>query len=228
MFVIAAIALALAGCGTGNSSDQLQVYASDSLESFLSSFDRANPIDVHASSVPQLLEQTGKQSIADVLIVPDSATLARAQASGIFSNEVALASNRLVLAVPLDSPINDSAGLGGATVAYTASQAADAVLNALGVAKAQRKLMDHMSDVTDAVAGGDLEVGLVFATDVLPRSYKVRAVALPSSLDRFSVTTYVALVNTKSVKVAAAKAYVTSLSGTDAAALLMSSGFLVN
>jgi molybdate transport system substrate-binding protein len=192
-----AIALvAMAGCGTQGA--QLKVAAAASLQP---------PLRVYARQLGSLhvsYSFAGSDTIAaqieqglrpDVFASADMQLAQQLYARGLVAAPVQFASNRLVLAVPLRSPIRSLEELvrPGVTIALGTAGVPIGLYatEALGrLPASERSLVlahvkDRESDVSGIVARlteGAVDAGIVYSTDVIASGGALRAIQLPASL----------------------------------------------
>ena len=160
-------------------------------------------IELNLGHVPALLTQLDGGVAADVLLTPDSSTMQQAADKGLLAAEpVVIARSALALVVPKGNPRGiDSVkalGDGGNRVAVCAVE--------LPCGKLAQELARKNSISLDAdtlepggspgivtkAATGEIDVGLVFATDVAAGGAAVEAVAIPEK-DNVSSAVSVAL-----------------------------------
>jgi molybdate transport system substrate-binding protein len=213
--VLAAV-LALAGC-TGSSSDAatgspssgtesseltgtLTVFAAASLTEVVTGLgerlEAENPeldVQVNAAGSSALAAQIEQGAPADVFASADEAQMARVVDAGLAEEAELFASNRLMLAFPVDNPAGidqpeDVAGIPSladmldpdVTLAVCAPEvpcgaAAAEVLARTGLADAPDTYEDDVRAVLTKVLLGEVDAGLVYRTDVLTAGDQVGA-----------------------------------------------------
>jgi len=170
----------------------LTVHAAASLQAafdeLLATFSAEHPeVDVQPAvydGSSTLVAQLADGAPADVLATADEATMADLVATGLAASEPqVLATNTLVVAVPPGNPdgVADLADLAGLRHAVCAPEvpcgaATAALLAAAGVELDPVTLERNVAAVAERVARGDVDAGLVYATDVVAREELLDAV----------------------------------------------------
>ncbi|WP_336922496.1 molybdate ABC transporter substrate-binding protein [Aquipuribacter sp. SD81] len=184
-----------------------------------------------------LVQQVLAGAPADVLVTASAQTMARAVDAGAVAGEpVVVATNHLVLAVPAGNP----AGVDGLAdlaaddllVALCAEQvpcgaAAERVLDAAGVTAAPDTLEQDVRAVLSRLRLGEVDAGLVYATDVAAADGAVESLPLPADLQDAAATDYPAAVLAGAAEPAAAGELVDLLASATGAAALRRAGFEV-
>jgi molybdate transport system substrate-binding protein len=195
--LIAAGALALAGCG-GGGDRSLTVSAAASLKAALTDYGAGfAEADVRFSFAgsDELAAQIRRGARPDVFAAADASLPEDLHAEGLVDEPVTFAGNRLVLAVPADSRIASLADVGERGVslaigsegvpvgAYTLG-----VLSKLPEAESSAILRNVRSEEPD-VAGivgkltqGAVDAGFVYVSDVRATGGELKAIALPEPL----------------------------------------------
>jgi molybdate transport system substrate-binding protein len=221
---LAAVLLALAGCGGGGGAPGLRISAASSLRvafaRYAAGLHPAAAVTFAGSD--ELAAQIRAGARPDVFAAANAKLPDALYAAHLVERPVAFATNRLVLAVPADSSIRDLAGaaragvrlaLGSATVpvgAYTAT-----VLGRLP-APARRAIEANVRtrepDVASIVAKLQqhvVDAGFVYISDVRAAGGALRAIELPAALRPRVV--YAAAVVRGSRSPARARAFVSGL-----------------
>lgn len=197
------LAAAAAGCGgtarQGDGSvaqrETVLVLAASSLtEAFAEieeAFEAADPrfdVQLSLAGSPSLVVQVEEGIPADVVATANTATMARAAAAGALADEpVPFATNRLVIAVPVGNPegVSGPADLarpdllvGVCAVGVPCGDAASDVLDRAGVEAAIDTYEPNVRALLTKLVDGELDVVLVYATDVLAGLGSVEAVEL--------------------------------------------------
>ena len=157
-------------------------------------------------------------------------------AEGLVGRPVAFATNRLVLAVPQDSPIRSLADLAKprTTIAIGSAEVpigsyTHDVLDRLGPAQSKAILANVRSEEPDVkgivgkLAQGAVDAGFVYVTDVAAADAHLRAITLPARLQPQVV--YEAAVVTGAPHPQAARRFVAGLLRGDAQTALKDAGF---
>ncbi len=183
-----------------------------------------------------LLQQLAAGAPIDVLATADEETLDRAAAQKLIdpATRRVLATNTLVLVAPAGGGLAGLDALTGPSVkrialgkpgSVPAGRYAQQVLEARGQwAALQGKLVpaDNVRQVLDYVARGEVEAGLVYATDATTAAGKVRVVATVSG---HAPIRYPVAVAAASSQPALARAFVQFLASPAAQAVLRQQGF---
>lgn len=200
-----ALALALAGCGddgTGSADEQqLTVLAAASLTDVFTelgtAFEADEGADVRFSfgSSTDLAQQAADGAPGDVLATADTTSMGIAEDAGVTGGVDAFATNVLVLVTAPGNPlgIESLADLEGTSWVRCADEApcgrvALEVLDAAGVTAEPASLEDDVRATLDKVTSGEVDAGLVYATDAVAAGDSVTTVEIPEAAD--VVTTY--------------------------------------
>lgn len=226
---------------TGMASGTLTVSAAASLtepfKEIAGAFRRANPgvTDVRLSfdSSSTLAKQILDGAPADAFASADEANMKKlTDARLVAGTPQVFARNRLAIVVKKGNPkgvkgLADLATVG--TVSLCGSEVpcgryADQVLRQATVTIPTDKVTrgQNVKATLGAVADGDADAGIVYATDVT--GDKVEAVAIPDGQN--AIATYLIAVLSASSNPAASQAFVAFLLGADAQAILRQTGFL--
>lgn len=193
-----AIAGALAACSGGGEDPQVLVFAASSLTDAFgdleTAFEAAHPgvdVELNLAGSSRLREQLLAGAPADVFAAADLSTMAAVVDAGLAEAPVVFAENRLALAVPVDNPgrvqgLDDLerpellVGLCAAGV-----PCGDFAREALSQAGVEASVDTDEPDVRallTKLAAGELDAGIVYATDVAA-SDDVASIPLPPSVD---------------------------------------------
>jgi molybdate transport system substrate-binding protein len=196
-----ALLVLAAGCGDdagGGTSTTLTVLAASSLTDAFTELERGyeseHPgVEVQLSydSSSTLAEQVVQGAPADVLATADEHTMQTVVDAGLTAGEpVAFARNRLVLATPPDNPagVDDVGDLEHDTVAYAVcvpdapcGAASRTVLDLAGVSADPVTEEDNVRDTLGKVTTGEVDAGLVYASDAQAAGDDVHVVAVPEA-----------------------------------------------
>lgn len=196
---LAASGLVAAGCSDDPSTDRVLVLAASSLTEAFSAmeteFEAANPgVDVQLSfgGSSTLRVQVEQGAPAAVVAFADSAPMTALADAGLVAEPIRFATNSIVLATPIDDPgsVDDLADLADPEllVGICAAQVpcgryARDVFERAGLdASVDTEEPDVRALVAKLVAG-ELDAGLVYATDVRAMPERLREVALPSGAE---------------------------------------------
>lgn len=235
--VVAALALALPGCGDdeGAAGDEgpATVFAAASLTQVLRAVDPEARFNFAGSD--QLAFQITQGAPADVFASASPRYADELHDAGLVDEPRVFATNRVVVIVPRSDPagirrVADLARPGVKLVvgepevpigAYTRT-----ALTALGLERALDNVVSEERDVKAVVAKvalGEADAGLAYVTDIRAVRNRVRAIAIPASAQP-EVRYVVALVR-GGPRAAAGRAFVTALLGKPGRAALRDAGF---
>lgn len=196
----AVLASALAAsCGRGDTYDATVLAAASLSEAFTeiaSAYETAHPgaeVTLEFAASSTIAAQVRAGAPFDVLATADERTMAEARRAGLVDLPVVFATNRLVVIVPADGPaavrtIEDLGRPGVAVVlaqpAVPAGAYARRALAAMGIGSAvEANVVSNALDVKGvaaAVAMGEADAGIVYASDVTPAlAARVRVLPLP-------------------------------------------------
>jgi molybdate transport system substrate-binding protein len=242
LVLAAALAVPSTACGSGDgASGSITVAAAASLAEPLGviaeAFERANPgrgdVTLTSGASSTLADQIEAGAPADVFASADETTMAEMARAGLLAGPPEVfARNRLAIVVKRGNPegIDSLAELAAVdTVALCGREVpcgryAGEALQRAGVAIPETSITRgrNARATFTAVAEGDAEAGVVYATDVTGEA--AEAIAIP---DAQNVTvTYPVAVTTTSRHRAAAEAFVAYLLSPEAQAVLVDAGFL--
>ena len=189
----------LAGCAEGRQpgTDTLDVLAAASLsgafEEIAEQFEAEHPgVEVRLSigSSAALARQVLEGAPADVLATADLATMEVAEGGGGVRDPASFATNRMVLVAPVAGPVEidtiEDLDRGDVTFAACAEPApcgevAGRLLTRNRVATPPVSLEPDVRAVLARVLGGEVDAGLVYATDAEEADGEVVTVAVPGS-----------------------------------------------
>lgn len=188
----------------------LTVYAAASLQvafdDLLAQFAEAHPgVDVRPAvydGSSTLVTQLSEGAVADVFASAAEANMEDLVATGLNDGEPQLfATNTLVIAVPEGNPagVADLADLDDLTYAVCAPEvpcgaATGTLFEAAGIALDAISQEQNVTAVAERVLNGDVDAGLVYATDVASREGHLDAVIPAAAVDivnRYPITTLV-------------------------------------
>ncbi len=208
------------------------------LEAAKTQFEAENPgvkVQLSLGHVPTLLTQIAGGVPADVLVTPDAGTMGQATSKGMVAGEAdVIARSPMALVVPA----GNQAGVKGVEALADASLAVGVCATELPCGKLSEQLASKSSISLDAdtlepggspalvtkASTGEIDVGLVFATDVAAGGDKVESIVIPDSANVSSEVSAAAL--SASTNAAAAKAFVAFLASSDGLELASKAGFL--
>lgn len=184
--------------GGGASTTTLTVLAASSLTDVFPDLERTyeaeHPgVDVQLSfdSSSTLAEQVVQGAPADVLATADEVTMQTVVDAGLTAGEpVAFARNRLVLVTPPDNPagVDDVGDLDDGTVAYAVcvpdapcGAASRTLLYLAGVSADPVTEEDNVRDTLGKVTAGEVDAGLVYASDAEAAGDDVHVVVVPEA-----------------------------------------------
>ena len=199
LVAVAAVATALAGCGTDDESDSLLVLAASSLTDTFATmeaaFEAANPdvdVEISVAGSSALSVQIEQGAPADVVALADTVPMDAMVAAGLVEAPVRFATNSMVLAVPVDNPgdvdglaaLSDAALLVGVCAPQVpCGRYAQQVFDAAGVDASLDTEEPDVRSLAGKLASGELDAGLVYATDVEALSGQLMAIPLPEGID---------------------------------------------
>lgn len=228
------LAAVLAGCSSGEAGTRLQVSAAaslaDALADVATALEAADPtvtVDLNVAGSATLVEQVVRGAPVDVLATADQRTIERAVNGGVVTTPVPFASNRMVVAWPADGPDRRAEDLADRRllVGLCAPQvpcgaAARRGLQELGITPQPDTEDADVRTLLGRLARAELDVGVVYATDLGAADGAVVGTELPGA-----TTTLV--VATTPAAPPAATAFVDLLRSPAGAAILRDHGFVV-
>jgi|GEM_PF-1265857 len=171
------------------------------LEKAKAAFEAANPgvtVQLNLGHVPTLLTQLEGGVPGDVLVTPDAGTMGQAKSKGLVSGEaIVIGGSQMALVVPAGNPaaVKDVTAL--ADEALRVAVCADELpCGKLATELARKNGLALQPDslepggspgVVTKASTGEIDVGLVFATDVAAGGAKVEKVAIPEAANVSSV-----------------------------------------
>ena len=234
-------ALILADCGSGEPADEastLKVLAAASLtEPFTAlekTYEAAHPdVDVRLSfdSSAILVEQLSQGLEADVLATADEKSMDEAVAADVISGtSTPFATNTLVIATPAGNPadIKGLDDLAGATLAVCvpAAPCGDATQRLFALDKFTGKPAteeENVKGVLTKVTTGEVDAGLVYASDAKSAGDKVDVVQAENASEVVNVDPIAAVKGGKDA--GAAEDWIDLVTGTEGQEVLASHGF---
>ena len=203
--LVLALLLPLAGCGSGadggDGEGELTVLAASSLtdvyEDLAVGFEEENDVDVTFSfgSSTDLAAQAADGAPGDVLATADETSMQAAEDAGVTGDVVEFATNMLVIVTPPDNPagIQSLDDLEGATWVRCADEVpcgrvAQAVLEVNSITAAPASLEEDVRATLDKVVSGEVDAGLVYASDAVAAGDDVETVEIPGADEQ--LTTY--------------------------------------
>ena len=198
------------------------------LEAAKTEFEAANPgvtIELNLGHVPTLLTQLEEGVVADVLITPDAGTMGQAGTKGLTAGEPSVFAK---VPMALVVPAGNAAGVADVSaltdealrVAVCAAELpcgklADQLATKAGIVISADTLETGGSPgVVTKASTGEIDVGLVFATDIAAGGDKVARVAIPDDINVASDASVVVLKVADDANIAAAfLAFLTSEAG---------------
>ncbi|MGN6586021.1 MAG: molybdate ABC transporter substrate-binding protein [Solirubrobacterales bacterium] len=241
LFVLAALALTLAGCGGGGSDEPtLTVFGASSLIEALGkygeSFEGAKVRNSFAGS-DELAAQIKQGARADIFASADTEYPAELHRDGLVGKPVVFARNRLVVVTPEDGQVKSLADLArpGTKIvigdpSVPVGEYTREVLGRLPGGEREAILANVRSEepevtaVLAKVANGAADAGFVYVTDAKTVAGQVRTVPIPVKLQ--PDVAYAAAVVSDSGKSKLAQRYLQGLLHGQGAADLRAAGFL--
>lgn len=209
------------------------------LEAATTEFEAANPgvtIELNLGHVPTLLTQLEGGVVADVLVTPDAGTMGQAVTKGLTAGGPSVFAK---VPMALVVPAGNAAGVAGVSaladealrVAVCAAELpcgklADQLAKKAGIViSADTMETGGSPGVVTKASTGEIDVGLVFATDIAAGGSKVAKVVIPDTINVASDASAAVLKVADDADVAAAfLAFLTSEAGRT---LVTGKGFLV-
>ena len=230
--------LTLADCGSADEGSTLQVLAAASLtEPFTAmekTYEQEHPgVDVVLSfdSSAILAEQLSQGLVADVLATADQQTMDEAAAADVVAGTPEqFATNTLVIATPAGNPggIKSLDDLDGATfaVCVPAAPCGDATQRLFELDRFSGKPAteeENVKGVLTKVTSGEVDAGLVYASDAMSASAKVDVVRAENASEVVTVDSIAAIEGSENS--GAAKDWIDLVTGTKGQEVLGSHGF---
>ena len=241
--VALALALALAACGSdgaarGDDDPQLTVLAAASLtDVFAELGDRSrrtsrSTVTFSLGSSTDLAQQAADGAPGDVLATADTTSMAIADDAGVTGDVVDFAGNVLVIVTQPGNPqgiesLDDLAGVSWVRCAdeVPCGRVAVELLDAAGVTADPVSLEDDVRATLDKVTSGEVDAGLVYATDAVAAGDEVTTVEVPEAAD--VPTTYAVAALEQSADGELAQAWIDLLVSDDGRQALEEAGFTV-
>lgn len=191
----------LSACGRSESKVNIDVYAASSLTtamtSIASAFERAEPnihIVLNFAGSATLVEQIKQGAPADVVVFADDKQMNDLVESGNVNKDTVtnIATNTLTLVVEKGNPLNikDLSDLASpqirtvlCDIAQPCGKYAAQVLERANVVVQPRSRETNVSGVTQKVASGEADAGIVYVTDALANASKLGAVPIDKSIN---------------------------------------------
>ena len=249
VFVLCALALLAAACGSSTSSADasptplsgtISVFAAasltDSFKALGSSFRQAHPgVTVHFNfaGTPTLVTQIEQGAAADVFASADTSNMDKLNGAGFASgNPLVFAHNQLEIVVAPGNPkgINSLADLAKPDLIYIsegptvpAGKYALQALASAGVKVTTKSLETDVKSVISKIELGEADAGIVYTTDVKAAGSKVQGVTIPDANN--VVATYPVVTVKSSKNIAVDNAFIAYVLSTAGQATLASFGF---
>ena len=222
-------------------SGEVVVFAASSLtESFTAlgkAFEVAHPgtkVTLSFGASSTLVQQVIEGAPADVFASADTNNMKKLTDAGQATGQpVVFARNRLAIIVPKGNPkqIASLADLTkpGAIVALCAENVpcgnfAKQALTKAGLTVTPKSYEDNVKGVVTKAVLGEIDAGIVYATDVQASAGKAEGVTIPD--DQNIIASYPIVATARTTHTALAKAFVDFVSGADGRATLAAAGFL--
>jgi molybdate transport system substrate-binding protein len=197
--LLAAFALALAGCG-GDDGEQVVVSAAasltDAFAEMKAAFEAINPdvdVSLNLAGSALLAEQIVDGAPIDVFVPAALAHMERVLEAGLVVGSPRLvASNRLEVATPEDNPagvtsLGDLADpsllVGLCDPAVPCGMLAREVLTQSGVVASVDSYEPNVRSLLTKIGEGELDAGIVYATDVLASEGRVQGIPMPEGVN---------------------------------------------
>jgi molybdate transport system substrate-binding protein len=234
----AVLVLPLAGCGGGDGAGarELTVLAAASLtdvyEDLGTSLEDEQDVEVTFSfgSSTDLAEQAAEGAPGDVLATADETAMAVAVDAGVTGDVETVATNVLTIVTPPGNPagVRGLEDLAGTTWVRCADEApcgrvALAVLDAGGITATPASLEDDVRAALDKVVAGEVDAGLVYATDAVAAGDGVETVPIPGAEDQ--ATAYLITTLDQAGDPDLARAWVDHVTSEEGRAALEAAGF---
>jgi molybdate transport system substrate-binding protein len=190
---------AVAGCGSADDSEPLLVLAAaslaDSFDSMAAAFEGANPdvdVQVSVAGSSALSVQIEQGAPADVVALAAETPMNALVDAGLVETPVPFATNSMVLAVPDSNPgeVDSLAALvdpdllvGVCAPQVPCGEYARQVFDAAGVEASLDTEEPDVRSLAGKLAAGELDAGLVYATDVRAMPDRLRVIPLPPGID---------------------------------------------
>jgi molybdate transport system substrate-binding protein len=206
LLLLPVLLLPLAGCGSGGGGSEadggLTVLAAASLtdvyQDLAVGFEEENDVDVTFSfgSSTDLAAQAADGAPGDVLSTADETSMRLAEEAGVTGDVVELAENELVIVAPAGNPagIESLDDLEGATWVRCADEVpcgrvAASVLDDNSITAEPASLEEDVRATLDKVISGEVDAGLVYASDAVAAGDDAETIEIPGAEER--ATTYV-------------------------------------
>lgn len=191
----------LSACGRGDAKTNIDLYAAASLSTAMTSmaeaFENAEPnirIVLNFAGSATLVEQIKQGAPADVVVFADDKQMVDLVENGNVNKESVstIATNTLTLIVEKGNPLNITSLSDLASpqirtvlcdVAQPCGKYAAQVLERANVAVQPRSWEANVSGVTQKVASGEADAGIVYVTDALASASKLDAIPFDPSIN---------------------------------------------
>jgi len=199
LVAVAVVSVALAGCGSEEEPDSLLVLAASSLTDTFgaveAAFEAANPdvdVEISVAGSSALSVQIEQGAPADVVALAGMVPMDALAEAGLVEAPVRFATNSMVLAVPIDNPgdvdgldaLSDSDLLVGVCAPQVpCGRYAREVFDEAGVDASIDTEEPDVRSLAGKIASGELDAGLVYATDVGSMPDRLVAIPLPDDVD---------------------------------------------
>jgi molybdate transport system substrate-binding protein len=235
-------ACSLSACGRNESQVHIDVYAASSLTkamtSITSAFESTEPkihVVLNFAGSATLVEQIKQGAPADVIVFADDKQMNDLIENGNVDKDTVtnIATNTLTLVVEKGNPlsiknISDLASPQIRTVLCDVAQPcgkyAAQVLERANVAVQPRSWEANVSGVTQKVASGEADAGIVYVTDALANAAKLDAVSIDKSFNISNNYPIAAIKNISTTALAAAQKFIEFVMG-DGQKILKNNGF---
>lgn len=235
--LVAALLLALAGCGGEQQDDTVTVLAAASLtdvfEELATEFEATHDgasVAFSFGSSTNLAAQVADGAPGDVLATADEASMSLAEDAGVTGEIATFATNVLTIVTQADNPagIESLDDLEGSTWVRCADEVpcgkvALAVLHDTGITAEPASLEEDVRATLDKVVSGEADAGLVYATDAVAAGDSVVAVEIPGA--EAALTSYLTTVLEQSESAELAQEWVDFVTSDGGRAILEQAGF---
>lgn len=199
LLLVAGLSGFVAGCGDGGDDEVLRVFAAasltDAFDEIATAFEAEHPgveVSLVLAGSSSLREQVLAGAPAEVIAVADDSALEPLLDAGLVAPPVVFATNRLVVAVPADDPGNvdgladlaDPSLLVGLCAPQVPCGAlARAAFEQAGVTPSPDSEEPDVRALLTKLVAGELDAGVVYATDVAAAKGSVTAIELPAGVE---------------------------------------------
>jgi len=196
--VLGVLVLLLLGCGGGDR-DELVVSAATSLKRPLTEYGRAfegAAVRLSFAGSDELAAQIRQGVRPDVFAAANTELPQQLHEEGLLERPAIFATNQLIVAVPMDSPIDAvgdlardgvdvAVGAQGVPVGAYTREALDGLRPAIkkGILRNVRSEEPDVAGIVGKLTQGAADAGFVYATDILTAGGRLRPIDLPHDLD---------------------------------------------